>query len=323
MADRVFRSGRRRCSIDHSLAGKSCGGGRDWRQIYAVYGTGEGQTLAFLLVHAALFAALSLSLLLYFSAVLEGLEGARARLVPALLVPFPVVRFLVGFVGSVAAFFSVCLLFAAGNVLYSSVALHWEMAQRMLQAVPDWSTVRSVLDVGCGRGILLNAVAARLKKEGSCGRVVGLALRREAAVAALRRAWAEGVGEYVTCRDGDARSLPFADGYFDVVVSAVHLSAVGRERRGSSSASAAAAERGRGLGEVVRVLKPGGVGVVWDLVCVPEYAQRLREMRMEDVRVSERVTAYMVSSHIVSFRKPAAATDGATTAPPDWRANIG
>ena len=180
--------------------------------------------------------------------------------------------------------------------------------------LPDWSAVRSALDVGCGRGILLNSVAGRLKKEGGGGRVVGLAPRRDAAVAALRRAWAEGVGEYVTCRDGDARCLPFPDGYFDVVVSAVHLSEIAR-----GLSAAAAAERGRGLGELVRVLKPGGVGVVWDLVCAPEYAQRLREMRMEDVRVSERVTAYLVGSHIVSFRKPAAsAADNY-----EWRAHIG
>lgn len=323
MADRVLRSGRRRCCPDHQgLAGKPCGAGRDWTQIYAVYGTDEWQTLAFLLFHAFLFAALSVLMLLYFSPLLAALDKIASRLMPALPVPLQVLRFVLGFVGSVAALSSVCLLFAAGNVLYSSVALHCVMAQRMLAAVPDWSAVRTVLDVGCGRGILLNAVAARLKKEGGCGRVVGLAPRREAAVAALRTARAEGVGEYVTCRDGDARRLPFADGYFDVVVSAVYLSGMGKDGRDPLSSSAAAAERGRGLGEVVRVLKPGGVGVVWDVVCAPEYAQRLREMRMEDVRVSERVTAYMVSSHIVSFRKPAAAEDHLLAPPLDWRANI-
>lgn len=63
-------------------------------------------------------------------------------------------------------------------------------------------------------------------------------------------------------------------------------------------------ERERVVGEMVRVLKPGGVGVVWDLQHVPEYVRRLQDLRMEEIRVSERVTAYMVSSHIVSFRKP-------------------
>ncbi|XP_008775321.1 uncharacterized protein LOC103695709 [Phoenix dactylifera] len=290
--------------------------GRDWMQIYAIYGTDEGQTVAFLSFHAAIFAAVSLLLLLYFVPILDFFHS----LLPG--VPLPAIRFAAGFTGSVAALSALCLLFAAGNVLYSSVALRWEMAQRMVAAVPDWVAVRTALDVGCGRGMLLNAVAKQMKKEGSGGRVVGLDRRRETAVAALRRAWAEGVQEYVTCREGDARRLPFPDAYFDVVVSAVHLSGLGRMAAGGGgSAAAAAAERGRGLGEVVRVLKPGGVGVVWDLVCVPELAQRLREMRMEEVRVSDRVTAYMVSSHIVSFRKPTVASVEAQQ-PLDWRATI-
>ncbi|XP_039146162.1 uncharacterized protein LOC120283530 [Dioscorea cayenensis subsp. rotundata] len=285
--------------------------GRDWLQIYSIYGTDEWQTVGFLAVNAAAFAAAAILLLLYFSPFLALLHS----LLPA--APLPALRYAAGFSGSVVAFTSAGLLYAAANVLYSSIPLRWEMAQRMVAAVPDWSAVRTALDVGCGRGILLNSVAMQLKKGGSSGRVVGLDRRRETAVAALRRAGAEGVQEYVTCREGDARGLPFADGYFDVVVSAVHLSGLG----GGGAAAEAAAERGKGLGEVVRVLKAGGVGVVWDLVCVPEYAQRLREMRMEEIRVSERVTAYMVSSYIVSFRKPLAPPLDHYQ-PSDWRTTI-
>lgn len=108
--------------------------------------------------------------------------------------------------------------------------------------------------------------------------------------------------EYVTCREGDVRRLPFLDNYFDVVTSAVFLHTVGKEH--GPRTLEAAAERMRVLGELVRVLRPGGVGVVWDLIHVPEYVRRLQELLMEDVRVSERVTAFMVSSHIVTFRKP-------------------
>lgn len=290
--------------------GKS--GGRDWMQIYSIYGTDEWQTIGFLVLHAFSFTLFSLLLLLYFSPFLSFLHS----FLPAL--PAPFLRFAAGFTGSVLALSALCLLFAAANILYSSLPLRWLMAQRMVSAVPDWSAVRTALDLGCSRGILLNAVALQLKKEGSSGRVVGLDGCREIAVAALRRAGAEGVQEYVTCREGDARRLPFPDGYFDVVVSAIHLSSIGR--RSGDSPAAAAAERGRGLGEMVRVLKPGGVGVVWDLVFVPEFAQRLKEMRMEDVRVSGRVTAYMVGSHMVSFRKPIAVE--AAAPPLDWRTNI-
>lgn len=275
--------------------------GRDLLQMHAIYGSDDWHTVLFLLLHSLLFAAASVVILVYFAPILQFLSSAA--------IPFPFLRFALGFSGSFSALSALCLLFAAANVLHSSLPLRWDVAQRMVAAVPDWSSVRTALDVGCGRGILLNAVAIQMKKEGSCGRVVGLDPRRDRAVAALRRAGAEGVQEYVTCREGDARRLPFGDGCFDVVVSAAHLSGLGK----------AAEERGRGLGEMVRVMRPGGVGVVWDLVCVPEFVETLREMRMEEIRVSERITAYMVSSQIVSFRKPVVAATGEQL---DWRANI-
>ncbi|MFS7963347.1 putative methyltransferase type 11, S-adenosyl-L-methionine-dependent methyltransferase [Helianthus anomalus] len=65
---------------------------------------------------------------------------------------------------------------------------------------------------------------------------------------------------YVTCREGDARRLPFPDDCFDVVVSAGLVHTVGREF--GQKTAAAAAERMRVIGEVVKVLKGGGVGMV-------------------------------------------------------------
>lgn len=286
--------------------------GRDWTQIYAIYGMEEWQTLVFLFLQAIMFSFLSVCFLLYFNPVCAALDLVLLPVLPA-----GAPRFIAGFTGSVTAISAVCLLYAAGNIFISSLSLHWEMAQRMVNVVSDWSTVKTALDVGCGRGILLNAVALQLKKEGSSGRVVGLDRRKKTTVSTLRTAGIEGVQEYVTCREGDARHLPFPDNYFDVVVSGVFLHTVGKEF--GHRTAAAAAERMKGLVEVVRVLKFGGVGVVWDLVHVPEYVQRLQELRMEDIRVSERVTAFMVSSHIVSFRKPCQQIVGPGEVRVDWR----
>lgn len=102
-----------------------------------------------------------------------------------------------------------------------------------------------------------------------------------------------------------------------MVVSAAFVHTVGKEFGVKSAA--AAAERMRVLGEVVRVLKPGGVGVVWDLVHAEEYVQRLHELKMEEIRVSERVTAFMATSHIVSFRKPPQHFVGSAEVRLDWR----
>ncbi|CAI0375931.1 unnamed protein product [Linum tenue] len=279
--------------------GKTSPPNRDWTQIYAIYGMDQWHTLLFLLFNAFLFSLLSVLFLLYFDPFCSFLEWAFPLLFAA---GGGAARFAAGFTGCVAALSSVCLFVAAGNFFYSSVALQHEMAQRIVGHVNDWSSVKLALDIGCGRGILLNSVATQLKKTGSSGRVVGLDRSKRTTLSTLRTANMEGVGEYVTCREGDVRSLPFGDNYFDVVVSAVFLHTVGKEY--GHRTVEAAAERMRVLGEMVRVLKPGGMGVVWDLVHVPEYVRRLQELKMEDIRVSERVTAFMVSSHIVSFRKP-------------------
>ncbi|KAG4960833.1 Demethylmenaquinone methyltransferase [Glycine soja] len=292
--------------------GKSTNNNRDWTQMYAIYGMEQWQTLIFLLCQAMLFSVLSVLYLLYFDLVCNFFErifsgggGGTAR-------------FAAGITGSVTALSALCLFFAAANFFYSSVPLHFDMAQRIVSAVHDWSSVKLALDLGCcGRGILLNAVATQLKKEGSSGRVVGLDRSKRTTLSTLRAAKMEGVGEYVTCREGDARRLPFPDNYFDVVVSGVFVHTVGREY-GARTAEAAA-ERMRAVAELVRVMKPGGVAVVWDLLHVPEYVLRLQELKMEDVRVSERVTAFMVSSHIVSFRKPSQHVHGPAEVRLDWR----
>ncbi|WVZ02716.1 hypothetical protein V8G54_023522 [Vigna mungo] len=151
------------------------------------------------------------------------------------------------------------------------------MAQRILSAVHDWSSVKLALDLSCcGRDILLNAVATQMKKEGSYGCIVGLDRSKRTTILTLRATKMEGVDEYVTCREGDTWRLPFLDNYFDMVVSSVFVHMVRREY--DARTAEAATKRMRAVAEL--------------------------ELKMEDVRVSERVTAFMGSSHIVSFWKP-------------------
>ncbi|KAJ6332906.1 hypothetical protein OIU77_008871 [Salix suchowensis] len=241
---------------------------RDWTQIYTVYGMEQWQTLLFLVFQATIFSIMSVLFLLYFQPICQFLDTFFLFTATSSTGGGSAARFAAGFIGCVTALSAVCLFFAAGNFFYSSVGLRYEMAQR----------------IGAPVGLL------------------GLDRSKGTTLSTLRTANVEGVGEYVTCREGDVRSLPFGDNYFDVVVSATFVHTVGKEY--GHRTVEAAAERMRVLGEMVRVLKPGGVGVVWDLVHVPEYVRRLQELKMEDITVSERVTAFMVSSHIVSFRKP-------------------
>lgn len=118
----------------------------------------------------------------------------------------------------------------------------------------------------------------------------------------LKTSSLEGTQEYVTCKSGDARNLPFTDNYFNVVVSATCLNNLGEEL--GRATSAAAEQRRRGLEEIVRVLRPGGQAIIWDLSYGQQYAKTLKELGMESISLSEAVSAYMVHSHLVSFQKP-------------------
>ena len=109
------------------------------------------------------------------------------------------------------------------------------MAKRIVSRIDSWPKVNHVLDVGCGKGQLLNTVAHKLKKEGGGGRVVGVDIwlsasaKNELTIATpLRAAAKEGLGAYVTCKSGSATDLPFTDSYFDVVVSSLYLHNLGQ-----------------------------------------------------------------------------------------------
>ena len=112
-----------------------------------------------------------------------------------------------------------------------SFMLHWSRVtklrerERLLDLVP-WRGDEVVLDVGCGRGLLLVGAARRL----STGRAIGIDIwqaedqSRNSADGVRENAEIEGVADRVEVRTADMRALPFDDAVIDVVVShwAVH-----------------------------------------------------------------------------------------------------
>jgi ubiquinone/menaquinone biosynthesis C-methylase UbiE len=75
----------------------------------------------------------------------------------------------------------------------------------------------------------------------------------------------------VEVRDGDARSLPFADATFDVVVSSLVLHNIPDRE-----------ERRRAVREIARVLKPGGRVALLDLRHTSDYVYVLRQCGLAD-----------------------------------------
>jgi SAM-dependent methyltransferase len=189
-----------------------------------------------------------------------------------------------------AAWLFVC----AATMLAGSRFGKLRLRDTLLARIP-WRGDEHVLDVGCGRGLMLIGAAHRL----TTGRAVGVDVWRAADQSdnrpetTLINARLEGVADTVDVRSGDARNLPFGDASFDVVLSsfALHNIENGEER--------AAAVR-----EILRVLKPGGhVGIV-DVWRISQYRRVLRDARMDGVRLSAPSFWFVVPSFILTATKP-------------------
>src|SRR5271163_686871 len=135
----------------------------------------------------------------------------------------------------------------------------------------------TVLDVGCGHGLLLIAAAKRLP----LGRSIGIDLWSQvdqgnnSREATLQNATLEGVAERVEVRDGDMRKLPFADASVDVVVANLAIHNIS-SRDGRREA----------ISEIVRVLKFGGQVALMDFKHVGQYCEDLKKNRIADASAS-------------------------------------
>jgi SAM-dependent methyltransferase len=148
-----------------------------------------------------------------------------------------------------------------------------------------WRGDERVLDVGCGLGLFLIGAAKRL----STGRAVGIDkwqqedLSGNNAAGTVDNAMIEGVAEKVEVHTGDARTLPFDDGSFDVVLSSMALHNIYN-----------AGERQTAVREIARVLKSGGRVLIVDIRHTRQYAATLREAGL-DVRCVLGIASYLLA----------------------------
>lgn len=166
------------------------------------------------------------------------------------------------------------LLLVAATMLWYSRVGKMRQRDRLLDLIA-WRGDERILDVGCGRGLLLLGAAQRL----TTGKAIGVDIwsaidlsgnRPEATLENARRA---GVADRVEVSDADAQHLPFADASFDAIVSSLVLHNI-PSREG----------RRRAVHEIARVLKPGGRVAVLDLRHTVDYVRVLRQCGLSDAR---------------------------------------
>jgi arsenite methyltransferase len=139
----------------------------------------------------------------------------------------------------------------------------------MAQSVRPWKGDEVVLDVGCGRGLMLIGAAKLLDQ----GIAIGIDLWREqdqsnnSLEAVIENARRENVLKQIQIITGDARNIPFKADSFDIVLSHWVLHNLDSEK-----------DQKKALEEMWRVLRPEGILVLADIRHVEDYLNFLNTL---------------------------------------------
>jgi arsenite methyltransferase len=132
-----------------------------------------------------------------------------------------------------------------------------------------WRGDEQVLDVGCGRGLLLAGAAKHLSTGHATGidiwSNVDMGANSEAAT--LKNLELVGVTSRCTLLSEPAQTMSFDDATFDVIVSNLCLHNIYDRPT-----------RLKALHEIARVLKPGGIALISDYKLTSEYVKEFRSL---------------------------------------------
>jgi arsenite methyltransferase len=197
-------------------------------------------------------------------------------------------------VGVICAWWIFCTAF----LIVSNKVLKLRARDEILSRI-SWRGDESVLDIGCGHGLLLIGAAKKL----TTGRATGIDIWSQVdqydnhPENTIRNARIEGVADRVELHTADARKLEFPDESFDVILSSVALHDVAQN----------SAERYQLMRGIIRVLKPGGQVAIYDIKHTPEYQQIFLELGMEQVQLTGWLRWYLPFAILLTARKPARA----------------
>jgi arsenite methyltransferase len=133
-----------------------------------------------------------------------------------------------------------------------------------------WRGNEQVLDVGCGRGLLLAGAAKRIAALSGTGHATGIDvwssvdMDGNSSAATQHNLNLEGISDRCTLLSQPAQTMSFPDATFDVVVSNLCIHNIYDQPT-----------RRQALQQIVRVLKPGGIALISDYKLTGEYAREL------------------------------------------------
>ncbi len=164
-------------------------------------------------------------------------------------------------------------------------------------ALVRWQGHEQVLDVGCGRGLLLAGAASRLASLKGGGHATGIDLwsnvdmGQNSPEATHQNLVFEGIVDRCTILSVPAQSMTFPDAHFNVIVSNLCLHNI-YDR----------ATRTAALAQIVRVLAPGGTVLISDYKRTREYAAFFRQAGLTVTR--RRYFANFPPLTVVEAQKP-------------------
>jgi arsenite methyltransferase len=190
-----------------------------------------------------------------------------------LIVPMPGLR-LVFPLGDIGLWLGIGFTLMGVGMVWNSKIGKVLSRERLLAQI-TWTGNEQVLDVGCGRGLMLIGAAKHITTGKATGIDIWQAedLSGNCSEATLENARREGVLERVEVQSADMRQIPFPDRTFDVVVSRAAIHNLYQ-----------AADRAQAIREIARVLKPGGQALIADIRHHGEYAAIFSQSHCTDIR---------------------------------------
>jgi arsenite methyltransferase len=177
-----------------------------------------------------------------------------------------------------------CSFWAIVNAVFARLMIRSSRSgkRRFIQRLVDQFQLNgheTVLDLGCGRGAVLIALAKRLTGGGAIGVDIWQTKDQagNGATAARYNATIEGVSDRVELVTADIRQLPFQENSFDLITANLVIHNLPNRQA-----------REAALAECVRLLKPGGQLVIVDFQRTRHYAEHLKALGLTVTRSRRR-----------------------------------